>query len=176
MSATTHTLVLTPWMSPHRIVTWFDAICLWYTGKAEVLEEYDETVSSPSTSIKIPAVVRLVKNIPHKKKDVKFSRFNVMCRDNFTCQYCGKKFPMKKLNYDHVLPKSHGGKTTWENVCASCYDCNHKKDDRTPEQAHMHLLKKPVKPSSLAMTTLSFLNYEGHTTPEIWKPYIQTST
>jgi len=79
-------------------------------------------------------------------KEVKFHRRNVFERDKHTCQYCGKKFGESKLNLDHVIPRHHGGRTSWENVVTSCIPCNSKKANRLPHEAHMRLIRKPVKP------------------------------
>lgn len=164
-----HTLVLTPWMSPHRIVPWHEGICLLVTGKVEVLESYTETVSSPSTTFEIPCVARLTRHINPFKKGVKFSRINVMTRDGFQCQYCGKRLPMRELNYDHVKPRIQGGKTVWENIVTSCYPCNDKKAGRTPEQAGMRLLKKPFRPKTLPMTTPAL---SVQHIPDSWRFYL----
>lgn len=164
-----HTLVLNPWMAPHRVCSWQEGVCLLVKGTVDVLEEYDEVASSPSTSFQIPAVVRLRKPVATHKKGVKFSRINVFTRDNFTCQYCGTKKTMKDLNYDHVTPRVRGGKTVWENIVTSCYPCNDKKAGRTPDQAGMILRKTPVKPKSLPMTQpLLGLRH----IPDIWRAYL----
>lgn len=163
------TLVLTPWMTPHKIVGWEVSIVDSYLGKVEVLEEYEETVSSPSITFQVPAVVRLKRHVNHNKRGIKFSRINVFTRDGFRCQYCGTKKEMKGLNYDHVIPRVQGGKTNWENIVAACFSCNSKKDGRTPEQAGMKLLSRPVKPKSLPMTApIIYLK----AIPELWKPYL----
>lgn len=146
-----HTLVLTSYMAPHRVVSWTTAICLVVTGKVDVLEEYAETVSSPSMTLRVPSVLRLRRTTTFFKVNAKFSRVNVFTRDKFTCQYCGKRLPMSKLNYDHVIPRRLGGKTVWENIVTSCYACNDRKAGRTPEQAKMRLLRKPRRPKSLPM-------------------------
>ncbi len=164
-----HTLVLTPWMSPHRVVPWTTAVCLLHTGKAKVLSEYDEVIRSPSVEMNLPSVIWLVKPVNAFKKGVKFSRINVMTRDNFTCQYCGKKLPMKDLNYDHVVPRRLGGRTVWENIATSCVACNDRKGGRTPEQAKMRLLRKPARPKTLPMTRPIL---PRHSIPESWLPYL----
>ena len=172
----TQTLVLTPWMAPHRVVTWETAVCLVYTGKADVLEVYDEVVRSPTTEMKIPCIIRLTKGISMVKKGAKFSRVNIMTRDHFTCQYCGVRKPMSQLNYDHVIPRSQGGQTVWENIvtaCAGPHGCNSKKAGCTPAQAGMRLLKTPVKPKTLPLTGPT-LNYPD--APEIWKFYLGDRT
>lgn len=165
-----HTLVLTPWMSPHKVVPWTVAVCQIFTGKVDVLEEYDEILRSPSMEMRVPAVVRLKKPVSAFKKGVKFSRINVMTRDNFTCQYCGKRLPMKDLNYDHVIPRIQGGKTVWENIVTSCYPCNDKKAGKTPQQAGMHLLKQPVRPKTLPLTPPSV---PRGIFPDVWAFYLQ---
>lgn len=164
-----HVLLLTPWMTPHKVITWQRAVVLLFTGKVEVLEEYDEEISSPSTTINMPAVIRLTKGFGGMKRGVKFSRMNVFTRDNFQCQYClVKKTRMRDLNYDHVVPRHKGGKTTWENIVTSCYPCNSKKQNRTPEQAGMRLHKTPVRPKTLPLTAPR-LNLKN--IPEEWRQY-----
>jgi len=140
------TLLLTPWMAPHKIISWQRAVTLLYLGKVEVVEEYDDELRSISVAIKTPAVVRLTKGHASTKQVVRFSRVNVYTRDGFRCQYCGAKKPMDELNYDHVIPRVHGGQTAWENIATSCYGCNDRKGSRTLEEAGMKLLRKPFKP------------------------------
>jgi 5-methylcytosine-specific restriction endonuclease McrA len=158
-------------MQPHQTTSWEEAVTLVYLKKGEVLEHYDAHVSSPSITYQIPAVIRLKKMIARIKTDVKFSRVNVYTRDGFRCQYCGLKKVMKLLNYDHVIPRSQGGKTTWDNIVTSCIKCNLKKDCQTPEEAGMRLLKKPVKPKSLP---LSGVFIPPAHVPELWEPYLST--
>lgn len=164
-----NTLVLTPWMSPLMIVPWQAAVTMMFLDKVDVLENYDEQVRSPSTSIPMPAVVRLRKPVHGTKKGVKFSRTNVMTRDKFTCQYCGARLPMSQLNYDHVVPRRLGGKTVWENIVTACYPCNARKAGRTPEMAGMRLLRRPFRPRSLPVSTVVLANRQ---VPEPWVPYV----
>jgi len=138
---------------------------------AEVVEEYNEEIHV-TLSFKMPAVVRLLGRIRGKKQAVKFSRVNVATRDNFTCQYCPPgtgKLPLSKLTYDHVTPRSHGGRTTWENIVMACYSCNEKKADRTPERAGMKLRKQPVKPAYLPVVTMRF---SLTNIPDAWASYV----
>ncbi len=139
--------------SPHKIITWQAAIVLLYTNKADVLEEYDAKISSPSVTIHVPAVIRLRKVIKREKK-VKWSRDGVYARDKYTCCYCGKKFPRSRLEYDHVIPKSRwtGPKhemTNWLNIVTACETCNRRKDNRTPQEAGMKMHYQPYVPTSL---------------------------
>src|SRR4051812_15668156 len=110
------TLVLTPWYTPHKIISWQTAVVMSFLDKVEIVEEYDEILRSPSVSMKVPAVVRLKKSIGGIKRGVKFSKLNVLQRDGFRCQYCGAKGSADQLNYDHVIPRAQGGKTGWDNI------------------------------------------------------------
>lgn len=167
------TLLLTPTMQPHRIVDWYTSICMHMLGKIEVLDYYegdDAIVRTPSKQFVIPSVARIVRPVGHVKRGVKFSKLNVCLRDNFTCQYCSSKLPMRKLNYDHVVPRRLGGQTTWENIVASCYPCNDKKAGRTPDQAGMKLLKKPVRPRALPLNGPMLVSVKDM--PESWRFYL----
>jgi 5-methylcytosine-specific restriction endonuclease McrA len=160
-------------MAPHRVISWQRAIVLFYLGKVEVLETYDEAIASPSCALLTPAVVRLTHGSVSKKNKVRFSRVNVFTRDSFRCQYCGEKKAMNELNYDHVLPRVRGGKTVWENIVTSCYGCNDRKGSRTPEEAGMTLLRKPFKPTSLPFTPILAI---GRDVPSVWQHYFGVST
>ncbi len=162
------TLLLTPWMMPHKIISWQDAVTMMFLNKVEVLEAYDEEIVSPSLAIRMPAVVRLKRSASNTKRGVKFSRINVFTRDGFRCQYCGDKKRMDELNYDHVIPRMQGGKTVWENIVTACYPCNNKKRGRTPEQAGMTLLSRPIKPKSLPLTPALL---DLRTIPPAWSGY-----
>jgi len=164
------TLVLDLGYQPHRIVSWQRAVTMLFQGKVEVVEEYDEEIYSGMTlTLRMPAVVRLLRKVA-RKKAVKFSRMNVLTRDDWTCQYCGKHLPTHKLNYDHVIPKSQGGKTVWENIVTSCIPCNDKKGGRTPQQAGMRLRKTPVKPRSLPV--VAFHVDASDSIPDAWRNFI----
>ncbi len=166
---TAETLLLTPWMIPHKIIPWQTAVTMSYLGKVDVLEEYEDVIRSPTLAIRAPAVVRLRRPIGGMKRGVKFSRINVFARDDFRCQYCGQKRGLSDLNYDHVVPRVQGGKTVWENIVTSCYECNARKRGRTPEQAGMKLMRAPVKPKALPMTTV--IPRRNGLIPEVWSPY-----
>jgi len=169
----TSTLILTSYMEPLRVIPWQDAITELFTGKVDVVAEYDEVIyrnAERAVTMRMPAVARLLKSMPRFKKGVKFSRINVMVRDGFTCCYCGAVHEMGGLNYDHVVPRAKGGKTEWTNIVSSCYACNDKKGARTPEQAKMRLLKKPFKPKTLPLARPG-LTLRGHV-PEEWKPFL----
>lgn len=164
------TLVLTPWMCPHQLKTWEESIALVYLRKAVALESYEVTVSSPSVTLRVPAVVMLTKQLVQTKNDIKFSRSNVYTRDRYTCQYCHHKKPTSQLNYDHVLPRSKGGKTNFDNIVTSCITCNLKKGDKTLKQAGMVLKRQPTRPKSLPMSASPILLPAK--VPELWLPYL----
>jgi 5-methylcytosine-specific restriction endonuclease McrA len=163
------TLVLDQGYQPHRIVSWQRAITMLFDGKVEVVEEYDHDIRSVTVTIKMPAVVRLLRAVRHRR-GVKFSRINVATRDEFRCQYCGVKLPLAKLTYDHVVPRCRGGKTRWENVVMACYPCNGRKASRTPEQAAMRLRKAPVKPQWLPV--IAFRIDPTCSIPEAWTHWV----
>lgn len=162
----TRTLLLTPWFAPYGVISWERAVVLCFLDKAEVLEEYDDAVCSPSISLRTPAVIRLTKARVRPTHRVRFSRQNVLLRDAYRCQYCGERRLPHELNQDHVLPRARGGRTTWENIVTSCYGCNDRKGSRTPEEAGMTLLRRPFKPSSLPIAPVV---RPGVRVPEPWR-------
>ena len=114
-------------MLPPSTIQWKEAITYLWLDKVHVLEWYDDwTVSSASWETRVPAVIML-KDMMRRKKMPRFSRYNLYLRDMFTCQYCSIKLPQSQLTLDHVLPISHGGKTSWENIVAACGPCNSRK-------------------------------------------------
>ena len=166
---TTTTLMLDQGYAPVSVISVPRAITLLFLGKVEVVEEYDADYRSTKLVIKIPAVVRLLRGFRRHKKPVKFSRVNIYSRDNWRCQYCGDKCTMSELTYDHVIPRTLGGKTTWTNIVSACEKCNSKKGGRTPEQAKMRLLKKPVQPVD---TPAIVLEVSRTSVPDAWREYL----
>ena len=104
--------------------------------------------------IAVPRVVRLLEYDRLPKSNVKLNRRNLFARDRNRCQYCGRRFPTPELSIDHIVPRSQGGKNTWENIVCACVKCNTKKGGRTPEQAHMRLISKPVRPKRSPVLTI----------------------
>lgn len=122
------------------------AVKLLYKGKAEVVEAIGEQkYSSKSLKIPLPSIIRMLYYINRPFKEVALTKRNILLRDRHICQYCGKQGD----TIDHVKPKSKGGKDHWENCVCACGVCNRKKNDRTPEEANMVLLRKPKKPSNI---------------------------
>ena len=166
---TLQTLLLSASYEPIKVVSWQRAVTLLSLGKIEVLEEYDRDVRSPTVVFKMPAVVRLLQTFKRNRKQVKFSRINICARDKYRCQYCGHKLPVAELTYDHVVPRSAGGKTSWENIVSACEPCNSRKGNRTPAQAGMRLLTVPVRPKALAAYVLRLSRDNA---PEAWRDYL----
>lgn len=192
----TQTLILNMHYRPHEVVDWKDAVTRMFKGTVEVLVQYDEVIAhidrqtlhtfpdlkralrqvigtdAESLEIKVPAVAVLRRRLNRTKSGVKFSKINVCLRDDFRCQYCSTKLPMSLLNYDHVLPRSQGGKTTWDNIVMSCYPCNDKKAGRTPDEAGMRLLSVPVKPAVLPMNEPYI---DVRRAPPEWTPFVSAA-
>ncbi|MFQ5932705.1 MAG: HNH endonuclease [Nitrospiraceae bacterium] len=142
------TLLLNSTYEPLRVVHWKKAITLLWQEKVEVLEVYDRDIRGVSITLKLPAVMRLLKLVKLKgsHRAVKFSRINIFTRDNYSCQYCRHKFKTEDLTFDHIVPIAKGGKKTWENIVTACWRCNNRKSGRTPEEAGIRLVRKPAKP------------------------------
>ncbi|MBN2060605.1 MAG: HNH endonuclease [Deltaproteobacteria bacterium] len=154
---------------PLKVINWKKALTMLCLGKVEVIEEYAEEIHSVSFTIRLPAVVRLLKMVSRNKSPVKFSRQNIYARDRYKCQYCGGKFSSEELTYDHILPKSRGGSTEWENIVTCCVDCNRKKGGRTPREASMKLIRKPQRPSWVPAIRIT-VGYKE--VPQSWRDYL----
>lgn len=165
------TLLLNSSYEPISVISAQKAIKLLFLGKVYVVIEGDVTWRSISIAIRVPSVVRMinyVKGLSGKRDNIKMTRKNIMIRDKYTCQYCGLKKGLGNLNIDHVIPKSQGGKSVWENLVVSCVKCNNKKDNKTPKQAGLELKKVPKKPDFIMFTfTLGRNNI-----PKSWLDYM----
>ena len=103
-------------------------------------------VSTVNFYIAVPRIIRLLFYDRLPPSDVKFNRRNIFARDKNRCQYCGKRYPTSELSLDHVIPRTMGGKSVWENIVCACTSCNVKKGGRTPKRAGLTLVRKPIKP------------------------------
>jgi 5-methylcytosine-specific restriction endonuclease McrA len=165
------TLLLNKGYEPIEIIPWQDAITLWWVTKAEILSSYeDKVIRSCYLEMPTPAVLRLKTSHRYRRDFVPFERHFVYARDQWTCQYCGNRFPEDDLSYDHVIPECRGGKTWWDNIATACSSCNSIKDDRTPEEAGMPLLRRPKKPSWLP-GVLALLVHKGEVPPQ-WADWV----
>lgn len=129
---------------PLSLWPWQDSIKAKYLNRVSVLMEYEQTVRSPSMEIQIPSVV-VLKDYIQPKRHLAFTRFNLFLRDGFSCQYCGGS---GNLTFDHILPRSLGGVTSWENVVSACLSCNQKKGAKTLKQVAFNVKKTPRKPTA----------------------------
>ena len=118
-------------------------------------QPHPESIATVSFRIRVPRVILLLVFDRLPRKEVKFTRHNIFERDKNTCQYCGRVFERKDLNLDHVIPRDRGGPTSWENIVCSCIACNTHKANCTPQEAGMHLIRKPKRPK--------------------WRPFVQVS-
>ena len=160
----TRVLMLNRSYLPIHVTSVRRAFSLLYLGIAKVVNEQyqtfdferwsalrvpldEDSVGMVDRAIRIPRVILLVRYDRVPRRQVRFSRVNIYARDKSTCQYCGKRLPRQQLNLDHVIPRSRGGTSRWDNVVCSCVACNRRKGGRTPQEARMQLLQKPYKPT-----------------------------
>lgn len=149
----------------------FDSWLLFSELQSNERTEHEDWVRSVNFELKVPRVVRLLYYDRIPKYTLRFSRRNLFARDQHRCQYCGKTGPQSQMSLDHVMPRSRGGPTTWENVVCSCISCNTRKGSQTPKEARMKLLKKPVKPrfNPLLARKLDNPKYES------WKSFLKAA-
>ncbi len=137
-------LVLNQNYEPLNVCNARRAFVLVDRGKAEVLEHADAILRSPRYVFRLPSVIRLIYMIKRPQPKMRLSRREIFNRDRFTCQYCGKH--THDLTLDHVVPRHRGGDHGWDNLASACKACNHRKAGRTPQEAHMHLIRQPYRP------------------------------
>ena len=172
------TLVLNRNFCAVHISEWQKVISLLYQGHAQAVDENLQTydfsdwcelsknmesngrgfVCSATLKVAIPEVIRLTRYDKLPNQQVKFTRRNIYEHYNNKCSYCGHQYSTKELNLDHVIPRSKGGGTNWDNIVLSCLPCNSRKDDMTPEQAGMKLLVKPSRPKWRGIKTMTMLS------------------
>jgi 5-methylcytosine-specific restriction endonuclease McrA len=155
---------------PLSLWSWQDAVKAVFLDRVQILSEYETEVHSPSFRMKLPSVIALRDFIPVDRRPA-FTRFNVFLRDSFSCQYCGDDFSASELTFDHVIPRSKGGLTEWENVVAACSGCNVVKGNKLPRQCGMYPLREPHAP------TTRELQENGRAFPpgylhESWRDYL----
>jgi 5-methylcytosine-specific restriction endonuclease McrA len=165
-------LLLNASYEPLRVISWQRAVTMVFMGKVEIVDEYEHDIRSVSLVIRAPAVVRLLQFVKIGRKSPPLCRTNVLARDDFECQYCGRELSSREATLDHVVPRSQGGKTTWENIVCCCPPCNRKKGGHTPAEARMLLRKKPVKPDWLPVLNMR-LNGK---VPLSWQLFLRSTT
>ena len=132
---------------PLSLWSWQDAVKAVFLDRVNIVSEYDHEVRSPTFTMRLPSVIALKEYIPMSRRPA-FTRFNVFLRDRFDCQYCGVNFPAHELTFDHVVPRSRGGRTSWENVVTACSCCNLRKANKTLKQVGMFPRLAPHQPST----------------------------
>ena len=173
------TLVLNAANMPIGLVSWKRAVKKVMNEKADLVEVYeDRYLGDYKAAFEMPAIIKLIKFIrPPRRFNwfQSFTRKNVWERDDGVCQYCGKELKLSEMTFDHVIPKVQGGKTRWDNIVSACLKCNTKKADKTPAQAGMKLLKRPIAPKVVKDSQVAFVERlrELKNFPhEKWKTYI----
>lgn len=154
------------WTS-HDFESWRDVSA----ARATFKDPHTDWIRTVSFEIQVPRIIRLHAYDRVPRQPVKFNRRNVFARDENRCQYCGKKFPTSELTLDHVIPRSQGGQTAWENIVCACVDCNVRKGGRTPEQAHLHLVKKPIRPKTSPVLHIKL----GSAKYQSWKTFLDNA-
>ena len=146
-----------------------------FTGWCEVSQlkrnfepDGHDWVSTINFYIAVPRIIRLLFYDRLPRNEIKFNRRNIFARDKNRCQYCGHRFPTSELSLDHIIPRSMGGKATWENIVCACAECNVKKGGRTPKAARMKLIKNPVKPKHNPLVHIH-LNHHRYRS---WKQFL----
>ncbi len=159
-------LILNQNYEPMSVISARKAVILLYLGKAELVAAQDgKQVRSVALAMPFPSIVRLSVYVHVPFKRIILSRKNILRRDGHRCQFCGRgDLP---LTVDHVIPVSRGGEDTWDNLVCACVDCNNRKGDRTPEEAHMLLRRKPMRPNHV-----TFIRHFVGALDERWKPYL----
>lgn len=150
---------------------WQEVIKAVCEERVDVVSTYDIEIRSPSMSLKLPSVISLKTYIDQNRPPA-FTRYNVFLRDQFTCQYCGAH---NDLTFDHVLPVSQGGRSTWANIITACSPCNLRKGGKTPQQARMALNRQPHKPSMYQLQELG-RRFPPHYLHESWVDYLYWDT
>jgi len=181
----TGVLVLNRVYQPVHITSVRRAFSLLYQGAAKAIDaqfqlfdfeswsalaaaSHEDAIRTVNRRIRVPRVIVLIAYEHLPRTRVRFSRFNIYARDDNTCQYCGRRHRRAELNLDHVVPRSRGGSTNWENVVCSCIACNLRKGGRTPEEAGMRLLRSPVRPR----WTPTFRNAARRAFYREWRPFL----
>ena len=139
--------------------------------RADSKGSHEDWIRAVNFEIQVPRVIRLLEYDRMPSRSLRLNRHTVLARDEHRCQYCGRRFPAGQLSLDHVTPRSRGGTTSWENLVCACLGCNVKKAGRTPQEAHMSLVRRPIRPKRSPLLTLKLRNPKY----ESWRTWIETA-
>ena len=132
---------------PLSLWSWQDTVKAVFLNRVTIISEYDSFIHSPSMTMRLPSVIAL-KDYVQQSPNPAFTRFNVFLRDRFNCQYCCREFQAQDLTFDHVVPRSKGGRTSWSNVVAACSRCNLQKANKMPKECGMVPRVEPKQPTT----------------------------
>ncbi len=143
-----------------------------WTEVADLQRQFEpdahDWIRTPRLHIAVPKIIRLLGYDRLPQQEVKLNRRNLYARDANRCQYCGQRFPTKELTIDHIMPRVMGGEHSWQNLVCACVKCNARKGGRTPVQAHMRLVRKPVRPKRNPILSLRL----GNPKYQSWKAFL----
>jgi 5-methylcytosine-specific restriction endonuclease McrA len=156
---------------PLSLWSWQEAVKAVFLERVDVIAQYDLEVRSPSFSMRLPSVICLREYVSQDRPPA-FTRFNVFLRDGFACMYCGD---VEDLTFDHLIPRSRGGRTTWENIVTACGPCNLKKGGGAPKDAGLSLPRRPRRPSMHELQSMG-RRFPPHHCHETWVDYLYWDT
>lgn len=155
---------------PLSLISWQDAIKAVFMDRVNILAHYDRSVASSHNEWQLPSVIALKEYYCPKGKPA-FTRFNVFLRDNFTCQYTGKKYPPSELTFDHVIPRCKGGKTNWENIVTASREANTRKGSKLPKECGMFPIRNPEQPTTFELQETG-RKFPPRFLHETWRDYL----
>ena len=162
----TDVLVLNATYEALNVTSLQRAVKLIFAGKAEVLHQNERLLRAATFEMRMPSIIRMLYYIRRPRQQVALTKKNVLLRDDYRCQYCGHK-ANGPMTVDHIVPKSAGGPSTWENLVCACLNCNNRKNNRTPEHANMQLKRKPKAPKYIP-----WIRVKRNTLPGEWHKFL----
>ena len=148
-----------------NITSFQRAVKLIFSGKAEIVRNRERFLASPTYAMRMPSIIRMLYYIRRPIQKIALTKKNVLIRDDHKCQYCGVHGAL--MTVDHIVPKSRGGPSTWENLCCACMRCNNRKNNRTPTEANMALKRKPRQPKYIP-----WIQIKRNTLPDEWGKFL----
>ena len=149
-----------------NITTFQRAVKLIFSGKAEIVHDLDRVLTSARWELRMPSIIRMLYYIRRPMQKVALTKKNVLLRDDYTCQYCGLRGE-RMMTVDHVVPRSRGGPSTWENLVCACMRCNNRKNNRSPQDANMSLKRRPKTPKYIP-----WIQIRRNTFPDEWHKFL----